>query len=158
MADQNTDLKNTQTEIKPLVSLADINALCRERRKVEFEFKGRKCALEVRALTPAEQSKVAGLIDAVTPPLVKGRTQEEDRLDVTNAKYVADKNEAATKARSMALYWGVPAFSEGRPGLTDPSQINAYVQELLTEPILDNLWNGVQRSGEAGLADLVNFT
>lgn len=140
-----------------ITSLAELDALCRKRSKVEFDLNGQKCSLEVRKLTPMEESKVNEIVESVTPAVIKGKTPEEDRLDLTNAKYIKDKNDASLKARAQALYWAVPAFQEGKPGLTDPNLVRDYVQGLLTEPILNMLWNATRESG-VNLAELVNFT
>lgn len=144
---------------KPITSLAELNALCQQKQKVEFDFNGSQCALEIRRLTPAEQSKIVEIVESVVPPIQKGRTPEEDRVDTFDATFRAKKAEAATKARSLALYWAVPAFREVKPDLRDPGEITNFIQGQLTEPILNVLWNATQQSGITGdVASLVNFT
>ena len=146
-----------KTKQTPLTSLADLQALCSQKQRVEFVFNDQQCALEVRRLTPAEEAKIAEIIELVTPPVIKGRVPEEDRVDVTNPDYIKRKTDSAIKARAQALYWSVPCFSESKPGLTDLGDITTFVQGQLTESILDVLWKATRQGGVA-MAELVNFT
>jgi hypothetical protein len=152
-------IKETPVQAAPITSLSELNALCQQKQKVEFDFNGKKCALEMRRLTPAEQAKIAEVVEAVMPPIQKGRTPEEDRVNTLDPEYRKKKSDAALRGRSLALYWAVPAISSGRPGLTDQAEICSYVQGQLTEPILNLLWNATQESDIRGdVGSLVNFT
>ncbi len=138
-----------------LTSLADIKKLCESRQRVEFEFNNSPCALEVRKLTPAEDARIAAIIDSVIPAVIRGKTPEDDRLDTQNQDYIARKRDSALRARAQALYWAVPAFSTERPGMTDLNEITTYIQSQLTEAVLTLLWNATQQHG-VDLAALVN--
>jgi hypothetical protein len=142
----------------PITSLKELNALIRKRMKVEFDFNGTKCALEMRRLTAAESSKISEILESVTPPLIKGKTMDDDRLDLTNASYIKAKNLAAIQARAQAVYWSYPEVSAGNPNLKDPVEIADYVQSQLTDPIVQILYNATQDNGIGGVAELVNFT
>ncbi len=161
-------MKKTQTDTAPIAapvvaptvaitSLKDIQALCQQLNKVEFDYFGKQCVLEVRRLFPHEEAKINEIIEAVVPAIIKGKTPEEDRLDLNNPNYVKAKSEAALKARAQAIYWAVPAIQVDRPGLTDLNAVRDYVQSILTEPILDVLWQATRKTG-IDLAELVNFT
>jgi hypothetical protein len=145
------------TAATPITSLKDLNALIQKRLKVEFDFNGTKCALEMRRLTAAESAKITEIIESVTPPVVKGRAPEEDRLDLTNAAYITKKNQAAIQARAMAIYWAFPGVAEGGPGLTDPGAVAEFVQRNLTEPVVDTLFTATRDDGVSA-PELVNFS
>lgn len=162
-----TETPNTQTTETPpekpvaptpLATLAELNALCREKKKVEFVFNGKPCEIEIMCLTPAQQAKVQDIENSVQPPLIKGKTSEEDRFDITNANYIKAKGDASNKARAVGLYWCVPAFQADRPGLTDPQLILNYMQDQLSENILETLWRAVIMAGGVQQSELVNFT
>jgi hypothetical protein len=157
MTKEQGKVKDSKAKQTPLTSLADLQKLVSQRFSVDFVFNSEKCSLEVRRLTPAEEAKIAEIIELVTPSVIKGRTPEEDRVDLTNPKYIKEKTDAAIKARAQALYWSVPCFAEAKSGLTDLSDIASFVQGQLTESILDILWKATRQSSVA-LAELVNFT
>lgn len=144
-------------KLQPLTSLAEIQKLCAQQKRVEFNLDGRPCVLEVRRLTPAEDARIAEIIDSVIPPVIKGRTPEEDRLDTVNADYQKRKADAAVKARAQALYWSVPAIAGDKPGLSNLDDIARHVQSMLNETILALLWQASRDSG-VEKAELVNFT
>lgn len=143
--------------VTPLTSLADIQKLCAQYKSVEFTLDGKPCALQVRRLTPTEEARRLEIIDSVIPPIIKGRTPEEDRLDTTNPEYQKRKAESVLKARAQALYWAVSAIASDKPGLTNLDDITRHVQSQLTDATLNLLWNGVMESG-ISQAELVNFT
>lgn len=147
---------DTQTKTPaPITSLKDLQALCSKRHKVEFEFDGSPVSIEIRRLTPAEQARIAEIVDSVVPPIQKGKLPEEDRVNTLDPEYRKKKNLAIVEARSLAIYWAVPSFQEIEPGLTDPAAIAKVVQGALTEPILNALWDVLQ---DGGIKDgLVNF-
>lgn len=150
-------VEKTAPVSQPLTSLSEIQKLCAQTKRVEFTLDGKKCALEVRRLTPAEEARLAEIADSVTPPIIKGANPEQDRLDLTNAAYLKKKTEAALQARSQGLYWAIPAFQADKPNLTNLADIEKYIQGQLSEQLLDVLWKASRESGIAQ-ADLVNFT
>ena len=140
----------------PITSLAELHKLCAKTLTVKFDVGGGPCEIQIRRLTPAEQSKIAEIAEAVLPPITKGRTPEEDRVNTFDPDYRKRKSEALQEARAVGLYWGVPAFSQAKPGLTNPPEICAFVQSQTTEAVLSLLWNAIQDPELKG--DLVNFT
>jgi hypothetical protein len=151
VADKNSGSGNVVT------SLAEIQKLSTARKKVEFKLGEQTCSLEMRTLTPAEEARISDIVDAVTPPLVKGNMPEQDRIDTTNSDYIKRKTAAAIQARSQALYWAYEAFQQAKPGLTDLGQVTEFVQGQLTEPILNVLWTDTRKGG-IDFVELVNFT
>ena len=146
-----------EATVKTVTTLAELNQLCQQKQKVEFDFAGKPCALEVRKLTPHEEARVNEIIESVTPAVIRGKTPDEDRLDLSNPDFIRRKNAAALKARSLALYLAVPAFAVEKPGLADLDIIRDFIQGQLTEPILHTLWQAT-RATSIELAELVNFT
>jgi hypothetical protein len=141
----------------PITSLAQFQALCEVKKTVQIEFDGRLYAVEVRRLTPAEDAILENIIGAVTPPILRGKTLEEDRPNFSDPEYLKRKAAAEVEARSLALYWCVPMFSAGRPGLANHQEITQFIQSKLNATVLNVLWQAV-RNGGVTLAELVNFT
>jgi hypothetical protein len=138
------------TEQVPITSLAELTALCQEKKTVKFIFNDKPCAVEVRKLTPAEDAKIAEIVESVVPPVERGRVPEEDRVNGLNPEYIKKRADAVNKARALGLYWAVPMLNQGKSGLTNPDDICSFVQGQLTEPILVLLWNGIRYSGVEG--------
>ena len=143
---------------KPITNLADLEAYFTKRREVTLDVFGQQCVMQVRTLTPAEDAVISGIIDAVVPPVERGRTIEDDRPNFSDPAYLKRREAAFTEARALAIYWAVPAMSAGQPGMTDTSAIKIYIQgSKVSVQVLNALYNAI-RGGGVQEATLVNFT
>jgi hypothetical protein len=154
----------TQTNAVRIESLSQLQARCEQPMAVRFVLDGQVIEVPVRRLTPAEQEKVDQVYDfaenrsrELRPPLLKGRTPEEDRYDYNNEKYQAELEKLKRTARALAIYTGCPAVQAGKPGLDNRDEIRDYVQGMLTEHILNLLHLNIMAGG-LDVAERVNFT
>jgi len=137
-------------------TLAEMQAMCDKKLYIDITFSGKTFRVEARRLTPEEDAQLDQLLNTVIPAVLKGRTQEEDRMDVTNLEFIRKKGIVEIEARSLALYWCVPMFAVEKPGLKDRGEITAFIQTKLNSALLSTLFNGI-RNGGVTLAELVNF-
>ena len=115
--------------------------------------------LEARRLTPHESAAIDEILGAVIPPMIKGKTMEEDRPDYMNDDFRKARSKSQITSRALALYWAVGAFrmpSEGQPDPTQEQIVN-HVQGLLNSDLLDLIYQAVRGSG-VRTASLVNFS
>jgi hypothetical protein len=149
-----------QTELPGMESknqFESLAVLCRKPITVEIVFDNEKFTIEARRLTPAEDRAIDDIVAPVIPPIIKGKTPDDDRTDWTNADFIRRKAAAEVQARSLGLYMAVPGISAAKPGLVKHDEITAHVQSLFNEQILGLLWQAV-RDGGVSKASLVNFT
>jgi hypothetical protein len=128
---------------------------------IELEPTGQKIRIPIRRLTPAEESKIDEMLMSLMPPMIPGKTPEDDRPNLNDETYLKKKAKAEVEARCLSLYWAVPIFASSSP-LIDVKAIVDHVQEAaskanLSGAMLNALWSGV-RNGGVRTADLVNFT
>jgi hypothetical protein len=140
-----------------VTSLEQLQKECERNLKIEFDYDGKKFQMEARRLTPAQDAKLAEILDLIVPPMIRGKQMEDDRPDVTNLEFIQKKNQAAIIARALALYWCVPVFGAEKPGLEKREEIVAFIQSKLNDQILNILYNAI-RQGGVTIAELVNFT
>jgi hypothetical protein len=138
-------------------SFADIHRLCQEVKTIELTIDGQLCPVNFRRLNAAERLKLEEVTDSVMPPIIKGLTPEQDRIDYTNAKFIHDKREVNAKARSLALYWCVPDLQQMKPELKEHDAIRDFVQGSFPEEVLAELEKAVHGSG-LSLAEVINFS
>jgi hypothetical protein len=104
----------------PLLSLAQLNALCRKPMRVEMNFCGSPLSIECYRLTPGQDAALAEIIEVVTPPMIRGKKMEDDRPDFSDEKFLIDKLRAEQQARALGLFWCVPILKHEGGDLTDP--------------------------------------
>jgi hypothetical protein len=151
-------------QVMRITNLAELQARCERPIAVQFVLDGQVIEVPVRRLSPAEQEKVDQVYDfaenrsrELRPPLLKGRTPEEDRYDYNNEKYQAELEKLKRSARALAIYTGCSAVQAGKPGLSNRDEIREYVQGILTEHILNILHLNIMAGG-LDVAERVNFT
>lgn len=141
----------------PFSTLEEIHKTCVAMHRVDFVLDDKPFALEVRRLSPAEDAKLDDIMASVMPPIIKGQTQEQDRVNFTDPEFTKKKNAVNLQARALALYWCVPEFRKAKPDLTDPQAITDFVQSQLSPAVLGILFEAVKKSG-VSLAEMTNFT
>lgn len=160
--------KNTPPQSKPaqsqnvIRSLADLRREVSQTIQIQLELGGPEASekivvIEARRLTPAESSAVDEILGAIVPPIIKGKTMEEDRPDYTNDDFRKARSKAQIASRSLALYWTIPAFKMEGDEAPTQEQIIKHVQGLLNSDLLDLLYQAVRGSG-VRTASLVNFS
>jgi hypothetical protein len=138
-------------------SIEELTARCEAPLVARFTVDGNTLEVLCRRLTPAEEEKIASIGREIQPPLVKGRTPEEDRYDLANPVYQAKKSKAASMERALTIYEGCPIVKAGKPMLSDREAIWMYVQNLFSNTVLEILYLTIQQQG-VKLAETVNFT
>lgn len=147
-------------QLPRLQSLEEIQAACREKIDAVIRTPRGPRVIEVRPLTPAQSEEVARLIESVFPPYLKDKDGlPTDRLDIANEEYQRRKQAATRKARAIALYWAVPAFAAGRPGLSQADEIHQYMGTVATDGVLEQLWSYVASDflSDQALEEQVHF-
>lgn len=147
----------SEATTRTFATLAELNAACRVKRVAKIKIGEKQLDFEVLPLTPAQEAKLAE-IKSIAPPIIRGKTQDEDRLNLSDPDYMKRSVEAEIKARALGLYWCVPAFGSAKTGITDQGEVAAFVQECATEDVLNQLWAAVRKSSTVDEAELVNFT
>lgn len=141
----------------PVKSLSELRAVIEKPIRLEMVFDNTKLTIEMRRLTPAEDTAIQEILDTVVPPIIPGKTPELDRPDYANLDYIRRKTAAEIEARSVALYWTVPIIRNEKPNLTNRREITEYVQSLMNAQVLTVLFSAC-RNGGVTLGELVNFT
>ena len=139
-----------------VATLAELSAIIDKPLTVEIDWMGKAIQLEARRLTPAESAMLTEIMDEAIPPIVKGRTMDEDRPDYANADFIKKKGVVAVEARAMAIYWCVKMFREAKPDLKNRKEITDFVQGQLNESVHRALWQAISEPGVKNAA-LVNF-
>lgn len=138
-------------------SLDDINALFASPIPARFQHNGRTIEVEVRGLTPREESERAALLRKAQPKIIKGRTQGEDRIEYNDPKYLEDKERWEKTARALCLYRACPIIAAGKPGLTSADEMFEFVQGLWNEHALEIIYLTIFTGG-VSVAERANFT
>jgi hypothetical protein len=138
-------------------SLAELSAIVDKPLLIEFDWMGSLVQIEARRLRPAESAILSEMMDEAVPPVIKGRTMDEDRPDYGNVDFIKKKAQVGIEARAMALYWCVKMFSDAKPGLSNRKEITEFIQSQLSESVLRAMWNGVSHP-VIEKSELVNFT
>ncbi len=147
----------SSTAPRKITTLDELSAIVDKPLTVEIDFLGQVLQIDCRRLTPAESAILSEIVDEAIPPVIKGRTMDEDRPDYDNPAFLKKKALVSLEARAMAIYWCVPMFNQAKPGLTNRSEITAFVQSKLNDGVLRALWQSISMPG-VNRADLVNFT
>src|SRR5580700_5874486 len=132
---------------KKITNILEFQEIIDEKFTTVITYQSKRVEMEGRRLKPFETQQLVDMMAAVLPPSVKGRTPQEDRYDYDNKEYRAKKEEARLTARAIGIYTAFPAVSAARPNLTKPEQIREFVQGMLTDAILETLWQTVQDGG-----------
>jgi hypothetical protein len=144
-------------QLTSITSLDQLQTVVEKKVRLEFEFAGAKYSTEFRRLTPSEEAIIDEMLASVLPPTIKGKTQDDDRVNFNDLDFVTRRAQIELQARSVALYWCVPMFSAAKPNLTKRDEIHTFIQSKLNAQILNMLWNAI-RNGGVTVAELVNFT
>ncbi len=153
---------------RKLTTLADMQAVFEKSITIQFTFDGAEYEIEAKRLSPAESHKLEEMLITAAPPLIKGKTADDDRFDVANPDYVRKKTLLSIQARAMGIYWSVPAirrdFDAKQVAATgsaaNPPEVNAvtdFVQKLFNDQVLELIWQSVRDGGVQKL-ELVNFS
>lgn len=146
-------------KFRKLTTLGEMRAVFERKIDLQFEFDGQQCEIEARRLSPAESARISDMLVVIVPPLVKGRTQDDDRFDVTNPDYVKKKSAAALQARAMGIYTCVPAIKadfDAKHPAAEVGAVTDFVQQLFNDQVLELIWSAV-RDGGVKTAEIVNF-
>jgi hypothetical protein len=154
---ETTPLSPPPEERKEIKSLAELQAECEKTIYVDVDYNRKPFRIPARRLRPSEDAALDDIINSVMPPMIRGKTMEDDRPDFQNPDYIKNRNRVEIEARALGLYWTVPLFADAQPGLTDRKQIVEFVQSKFNAQILSLLWQAI-RDGGITLAELVNFT
>lgn len=145
---------------RKLATLADMQAVFEKAITIRFTFDGEECEIEAKRLSPAEAHKLEDMLAAAVPPLIKGKTTDDDRFDVSNPDYVRKKTLLGIQARAMGIYWGVPAIRrefDAKGGTAEVNAVTEFVQKLFNDQVLQLIWESVREGGVQKL-ELVGFT
>jgi hypothetical protein len=145
------------SEALRVTSLEQMNALFASPIPARFEHNGRVIEVEVRALTPREESERSALLRKAQPKIIKGRTQSEDRIEYNDAKYAEEKEHWEKTARALCLYRACPIIAAAKPGLTTADEMFEYVQGLWNEHALEIIYLTIFTGG-VSVAERANFT
>lgn len=143
--------------IRKIATLDELSAILDKPMTVEIDFMGQVIQIDCRRLTPAESAILSEIVDEAIPPVIKGKTMDDDRPDYDNPIFLKKKAQVAIEARAMGIYWCVPMFNQAKPGLTNRVEVTNFVQSKLNEGVLRALWQSISMAG-VNRADLVNFT
>mgnify|MGYP001221673606 CR=1 FL=1 len=156
--------KSESTPSKVVTSLDEINGICARPLKVRFQYAGVTMELETRHLTPKESELLKLQLDEAMPPIIKGKTEAEDRFDFGNIEYQRKRTRIERECRAQAIFWATKAFQEKRPDLVEGMYNPAYrerivdfVQSMLTEAIHEIIYEAIVNP-EVSVPELVNFT
>lgn len=134
-----------------------LQSVCAKEMTVEFVFDNKPYRMACRRLTPTEDAAIEHILNGALPPMKPGAKAGEWIPDFSNSDYVRAKTVCELQARSMALYWAVPAFAKRQAGLKKPDEIHSFIQSWFSAEVLTTLYQAV-RNGGVTLAELVNFT
>lgn len=145
----------------PITNLTAIQGMCDQYIDVDFDYDGTPIRLKVRRLRPVEQHKLDLLRAPVVPPIIRGKTMEEDRPDLNDTNYRMAKATMEHTCRNLTIYWCCPAFHTleegGRPNLTDQQEIVDFVDGFFSHDIL-TLLADVAKSNPMSMGELVNLS
>ena len=111
------------------VSLEELCAAVAKPIDCIFEMGGQLVRVPVYRLTPTQTDIIESVRREVGPaPLIKGKTQLEDRYDTTNQEWQNKQLQANRLARALTVYFGCGLFNQARPGLTDRRAILEFVE------------------------------
>lgn len=140
-------------------SLDDLDRLCRETRRVTVRVNGRELAVEVRALTPSEDARVAMVCERVRPPLKEGRVPGQFYPDVNDPGFIEARAKAMLQSRALALRLGCPMFASiPLPEGADLTALTEAIQSKVSSAVLGALHEAVLEGTSGTLEEAVNFT
>lgn len=143
-------------------SLSDLRAAFAKHinLKVYVPALGEAREIPVRVLTAWESNQLEQIVAEALPPAIETAKEDgtkEIKYDASHPDYENKRTALQREARALALYWAVPQLSEGKEGLTVRKQIQEWVESLLPDSILDQLYM-VARMDEKLLEANINFT
>jgi hypothetical protein len=118
---------------KPITTLDELQALVSKPIPCAFKLDGQEVELALKRATPLVEETCRRLLRACQPPWKPDRKD----YDLLDAKYLADRDDAAKKARSFTVYSCCETIAAKKPGLTGVDEIHGFVRGLLTENILE---------------------
>jgi len=160
------NMKKTTPKPKFVSLLDDIQSICVKPVKIYFSMNGTDCMIPTRHLTPSESELLKLQLDELIPPMIKGKTEAEDRIDVGNVAYIQKKTKIERQVRAQAIFWATDSFKKKKPELVEAmysaanrQAITDFVQSFLTEDILDLIYAGITTPQiNAVDPDKINFT
>lgn len=151
--------KKPKAAAAQVLTLADLTKQLHEPVNVELVMGENKYMAIGRRTTP-EEDRLLDLIEgSIVPPIIRGKTMEEDRPDYSNVKYLTDKANAANKTRAVAVYWCFPEIAAMRPDLKSYDDIQRFVnaESGLNSTVLNLLFMACKNPGVT-IGSLVNFS
>ncbi|HXJ61147.1 MAG TPA: hypothetical protein VNU68_31260 [Verrucomicrobiae bacterium] len=141
---------------EPLKGLAAIREAVAKPVLIKFQYNGQDCEMEARHLTPHEAEMLKLQIDEIMPPIIKGKTEAEDRFDYTNKDYLQRKTRVEHEVRAQAIFWACPDFKkaaedakhEWAAAAYEPKarlEVVKFVQGLLVDEALEVIYNTIIR-------------
>lgn len=148
----------TPTPAPTVIGVDALIALCAAPVPITFGFMGQLCTLQGRRLTTAEEEQVRAIENEPLPPVIRGKTPEEDRYDRTDKAYRAAEAKATRDARALTIYLGFPELAAKYPNLKSREEVTAFVESLpFGTAVLDFIAAKIL-SGETEVAARLNFT
>lgn len=174
MKQKTTETQSKKPAVKPLTTLAELSKACSAFRILPItvgatpdptnggyiDGTGTAFEIKLRTLRPEEDAVLDDIVNTVFPPIIRGRSPEDDRVNHADLDYVKKKTLAVVTARALGLYWCVPMFSDmeqgGVPNLKEHDAIRGHVQCQANEEVLQTLWNAI-RNGGVRVGEMVSF-
>lgn len=159
-------MKNANPKPKPYRGLEAIQEMVAAPVEVQFQVNGHDCEIVARLLTPAETEVLKLILDEAMPPIIRGKTEADDRIDFANPDYLRKKGERERLARALAVFWTCKDFQDafrkehGKDfDMMAPGQrgnILVFVQKMLVDDALDIIYKTVANPA-ISVKDLVNL-
>ena len=112
-----------------------------------FKLDDELIEIPVKRLSPLQAERVRKLRRSVTPPFKKDRNPPVGDYDPMDPKYLEAKDTLDVKVRAFIVYSCCPLIAAKKPGLTDESEMVAFVQGILSENVLDLIMLTAQAGG-----------
>lgn len=138
---------NAEHRIKKITSFDELAGLLAKPVSCVFKLDGQDIEIQVNRVTPLLAEQVRKLRRSVTPPFKKDRNPPAGDYDPLDAKYLEARDAMEIKCRALIVYASCPLVSAKKPGLTNPDDLVAFVQGVLSENMLDLIMLTAQAGG-----------
>lgn len=166
------DVKPAPAQLPTITKFSDLISLSCEPMDVHFFFRGRECKLPLRKLNVNETDVLKGQLDEALPPIIKGKTEAEDRFNYTDKIYMEKKMRIERSVRCQALLWASADLQDEakktKPEIFADPNVNLYdsrnrqniedfFKTILTDDLQSYLYSQVL-DPSLKIAEKVNFT
>jgi hypothetical protein len=137
------------TSLQQLQTLVDSPLTC------TFLLDSQPVEVKLKRVTAAIEEQRRAILRPIQPPWDDVRKE----FNILAPKYLAAKEEAEKKARSLVVYTCCPIVAEQKPGLTTIEDIHKFVQSVLAEQLLELIAQTALSNGlQLEVQRLANFT